>query len=55
MHELGHHRDYSHQKHLGSTKGEDYAERFATIRFEQLFVAYLHVFGHPSERGGRKT
>ena len=40
MHELGHHYDRTHQKHLGSTKGEDYAERFATSRFEQLFAPY---------------
>jgi hypothetical protein len=37
MHELGHHFDRIHQKHIGSTKGEDYAERFAASRFEQLF------------------
>jgi hypothetical protein len=48
MHELGHHYDRIHQKHLGSSKGEDYAERFATSRFEQLFPAYVRVFGHPS-------
>src|SRR5580704_1934133 len=30
MHELGHHYDHIHQKHIGSAKGEDYAERFAT-------------------------
>src|SRR5215204_5728629 len=40
MHELGHHYDRIHQKHLGSTKGEDYAERFATSRFAQLFPLY---------------
>jgi len=48
MHELGHHFDKIHQKHIGSTKGEDYAERFATNRFEQLFPAYVRVFGNPS-------
>jgi len=47
MHELGHHFDRIHQKHLGSSKGEDYAERFATSRFEHLFPAYVRVFGHP--------
>jgi hypothetical protein len=47
MHELGHHYDRIHQKHLGSSKGEDYAERFATSRFDQLFPAYVRVFGHP--------
>ena len=47
MHELGHHFDRIHQKHLGSSKGEDYAERFAVNRFEQLFPAYVRAFGHP--------
>jgi hypothetical protein len=51
MHELGHHYDRIHQKHLGSSKGEDYAVRFATSRFEQLFPAYVRVFGHPSRKG----
>jgi hypothetical protein len=48
MHELGHHYDRIHQKHRDSSKGEDYAERFATSRFEQLFPKYVRVFGHPS-------
>jgi ribosomal protein L19 len=48
MHELGHHYDYIHQKHIGSTKGEDYAERFAANRFEQLFPPYVRIFGDPS-------
>jgi hypothetical protein len=47
MHEVGHHYDRIHQKHFDSTKGEDYAERFATSRFEQLFPSYVQVFGHP--------
>jgi len=47
MHELGHHYDQIHQKHLATTKGEDYAERFATSRFEQLFPTYVRVFGDP--------
>ena len=47
MHELGHHFDHIHQKHLGSSKGEDYAERFATSRFEQLLPIYIRVFGNP--------
>lgn len=47
MHELGHHHDRIHQKHWGSSKGEDYAEKFATSRFEQLFPGYERVFGHP--------
>jgi len=47
MHELGHHYHRTNQKHLGSNKGEDYAERFATSRFQQLFPAYVRVFGHP--------
>jgi hypothetical protein len=48
VHELGHHYDRIHQKHWGSSKGEDYAERFATSRFEQLFPRYVEVFGHPA-------
>ena len=48
LHELGHHYDRAHQKHFGSTKGEDYAERFATSRFEQLFPLYVQVFGDPA-------
>ena len=47
MHELGHHYDRIHQKHLDSSKGEDYAERFATSRFDQLFPSFVQVFGHP--------
>jgi hypothetical protein len=47
MHELGHHYDRIHQKHLDSSKGEEYAERFATSRFDQLFPLYVQVFGHP--------
>jgi hypothetical protein len=48
MHELGHHYDRIHQKHLGASKGEEYAERFANVRFEQLFTEYVRVFGHPN-------
>ena len=47
LHELGHHFDRIHQKHLGSTKGEDYAERFANSRFEMLFPLYVSAFGDP--------
>jgi len=47
MHELGHHHDRLHQKHRDSTRGEDYAERFANSRFEQLYAAYIGVFGDP--------
>jgi len=47
MHELGHHHDRIHQRHWGSSKGEDYAEKFATSRFEQLFPRYERAFGHP--------
>jgi ribosomal protein L19 len=47
MHELGHHWDRIHQKHSDTTRGEDYAEHFATSRFDQLFPAYVRVFGHP--------
>jgi len=48
VHELGHHYDYIHQKHRGSTKGEDYAERFANNRFDQLYPEYVRVFGDPA-------
>ncbi len=48
MHELGHHWDRTHQKHLHSKRGEDYAERFATRHFAQLFPAYVLAFGDPS-------
>ncbi len=48
LHELGHHHDRIHQKHFDAKKGEDHAERFATSRFEQLFPAYVRVFGHPA-------
>lgn len=53
VHELGHHYDRIHQKHRDSSKGEDYAERFATSRFEQLFSDYVRIFGHPG--GAAKT
>ena len=52
MHELGHHYDKVHQKHLGASKGEDYAERFANSRFEQIYWQYVMVFGDPA--GSRK-
>ena len=48
MHELGHHFDRSNQKHRGVTRGEDYAERFATNRFEALYPEYVRVFGDPA-------
>ncbi len=47
MHELGHHHDRMHQKHLNSSRGEEYAERFANSRFDQLYPAYIRVFGDP--------
>jgi hypothetical protein len=47
VHELGHHFDRINQKHAGVTKGEDHAENFATVRFDQLFPAYVQVFGDP--------
>lgn len=47
MHELGHHHDRLHQKHRDSTRGEDYAERFANTRFDQLYPAYVRAFGDP--------
>lgn len=48
LHELGHHFDHIHQKHKGSSKGEDYAEQFATSRFEPLYPEYVRVFGDPA-------
>jgi hypothetical protein len=47
MHELGHHYDRMNQKHLDSSRGEDYAERFAIGRFAQLYEAYVSTFGDP--------
>ncbi|MGB0579571.1 MAG: hypothetical protein ACPGVU_07715 [Limisphaerales bacterium] len=47
MHELGHHYDRISQKNGGTCRGEDYAERFANSRFNELFPAYVRVFGHP--------
>jgi hypothetical protein len=51
MHELGHHHDRMRQKHSDSKRGEDYAERFATNRFEELYSAYVRVFGDPKYGG----
>lgn len=48
MHELGHHHDRINQKHHGASRGEAYAERFATNQFEQLYPAYVRVFGNPA-------
>ncbi len=48
LHELGHHFDRIHQKHRSSSKGEDYAEKFANERFDQLFPHYISAFGDPS-------
>ena len=53
MHELGHHYDRIQQKHLDSSKGEDYAEKFANSRFEKLFPSYVRVFGHPDGRADK--
>jgi hypothetical protein len=47
MHELGHHFDQMTQKHRNSTRGEDYAERFAASRFQVLLPEYIRVFGDP--------
>lgn len=49
MHELGHHHDRMNQKHRDSTRGEDYAECFANIRFDQLYRPYVDVFGDPAK------
>jgi hypothetical protein len=51
MHELGHHYAYTRQKHRSSTKGEDFAEIFATSRFNQLLPEYVRVFGDPAKAG----
>jgi hypothetical protein len=48
MHELGHHWDLTHQRRRHSKRGEDYAERFANRHFDQLFPAYVQVFGDPA-------
>jgi hypothetical protein len=48
MHELGHHRDRIQQKHRDSTRGEDYAERFANRYFAELLPAYIRTFGDPA-------
>ena len=49
MHELGHHFDRIHQKHRHTSKGEDYAERFAVSHFTQLFPRYVEAFGNPRQ------
>src|SRR4051812_20138493 len=43
LHELGHHCDRTHQKHRDASRGEDYAERFASTRFRQLYPEYIRV------------
>ncbi len=48
MHELGHHVDRRGQKHLGASRGEEYAERFANSRFESLYPDFVRVFGDPA-------
>lgn len=48
IHELGHHHDRMTQKHRDSSRGEDYAERFANNRFDQLYDSYVCVFGDPA-------
>jgi hypothetical protein len=48
MHELGHHHDEVNQKHANTSRGEGYAERFATDRFTALYPAYVRVFGDPA-------
>jgi len=49
LHELAHHYDRVNQKHHGASKGEDFAERFATSRFGQLYPDYVRVFGDPAK------
>ena len=48
LHELGHHHDAIHQNHHGAKRGEDYAERFALGRFEQMYPDYVRIFGNPA-------
>jgi hypothetical protein len=50
LHELGHHWDRTHQKHRDAKRGEDYAEKFANRRLDELFPAYVRIFGHPATR-----
>ncbi|MEO7299936.1 MAG: hypothetical protein ABI042_15315 [Verrucomicrobiota bacterium] len=52
MHELGHHHDRLQQKHRDGTRGEDYAERFANSRFNQMLSDYVRIFGDPSKQNG---
>ena len=48
IHEVGHHYYRLHQKHHGPGRGEDFAERFATSRFNDLYPAYVRAFGDPA-------
>ena len=48
MHELGHHWDHTHKRHRRTSRGEDYAEAFANRYFDELFPAYVRVFGNPA-------
>jgi hypothetical protein len=50
MHELGHHHDRLQQKHNDAKRGEEYAERFANSRFNQMLPDYIRVFGDPSKQ-----
>jgi hypothetical protein len=48
LHELGHHHDRLLQKRKNdSGRGEEYAERFAMNRFNDMFPNYMQVFGDP--------
>lgn len=48
LHELGHHFDRLTQKNCVSSRGEVYAERFASTRFELIYRDYIRVFGDPA-------
>lgn len=47
LHELGHHHHRLRKKHRRSALDENYAERFALQRAEQMFLDYVRVFGDP--------
>jgi hypothetical protein len=47
LHELGHHYDKINQKHRDSSRGEEYADRFAATRSRELYADYIRTFGDP--------
>jgi hypothetical protein len=50
IHELGHHRQSVRSKHRSSKLDEDYAEKFANIRFWDIHPRYVGTFGDPARR-----